>query len=119
DFFRALRHRGVRVVILTGSLASSDVLPVYAAYSRYRRELLEMGVELYEFKPQAAHRVERDRAGGGEAGGKRAASSTSSAALHGKFFGFDRTSVFVGSLNLDPRSAKLNTEVGVVFENPE
>lgn len=113
EFFRTLRQRGVRVVILTASMASTDVLSVYAAYSRYRNELLAMGVELYEFKPNAVHRVEGDKSGG------KRSETTSRASLHGKFFGFDRTSVFVGSLNLDPRSAKLNTEVGVIFESPE
>lgn len=113
EFFCALRRRGVRVVILTGAMASTDVLSVYAAYSRYREELLAMGVELYEFKPNAVHLVEGD-----QCGGKRA-ETASRASLHGKFFGFDHTSVFVGSLNLDPRSAKLNTEVGVIFQSPE
>jgi putative cardiolipin synthase len=108
------------VVILTASMASTDVLPVYAGYSRYRKELLEMGVELYEFKPGATHireRGEPDDDTFDDADDRRSLSSK--AALHAKVFGFDRSSIFVGSLNLDPRSARLNTEVGVIFESDE
>ena len=102
-FFRELRRRGIRIVMLTNSLASTDAVLTHAGYSRYRRELLRMGVELYELKPTAALR----RPG------------TKNASLHAKSFVFDRCVLFVGSLNLDPRSAQLNTEIGVVFESPE
>jgi putative cardiolipin synthase len=102
-FFRELRRRGIRVVLVTNSLASTDTVPVHAGYSRYRKELLRMGVELYELKPTAALRR----------------SGTQNASLHAKSFAFDRRVLFIGSFNLDPRSAFLNTELGVVFESPE
>jgi len=102
-FFRELRRRGVRIVLITNSLASTDTVPVHAGYSRYRRELLRMGVELYELKPTAALH--------GSEGGN--------ASLHAKSFAFDRRVLFIGSFNFDPRSAYLNTEMGVVFESPE
>jgi putative cardiolipin synthase len=113
EYFRKLRERGVRVVILTNSMASTDVLPVYAAYSKYRKELLAMGVELYEFKPSAVAHV------GSENEDSDDAHSASFAGLHAKVFAFDRTSMFVGSFNLDPRSQRLNTEVGVVFDSAD
>jgi putative cardiolipin synthase len=116
EFLRALRNRGVRVVILTDSLACADVLPVYAAYSRYRNELLEIGVELYEFKPDPSHRPTRDESDGSDASHR--VSGSSRASLHAKVFSFDRKTIFVGSLNLDPRSAHLNTEIGVMFDDP-
>jgi putative cardiolipin synthase len=107
--------RGIKVKVLTNSLASSDVSAVHAGYAKYREPLLRAGVELYEAKPDAGMRSQ------GEQGNKRATGlpGSSRASLHAKVFGFDRRTVFVGSLNLDPRSVKLNTEIGVVFESPE
>jgi putative cardiolipin synthase len=104
-----LVKRGVRVTVLTNSLASNDVPSVYAGYKSYREPLVEGGVRLYELKPEAiAYAREK---------GKRNPQG-SRASLHAKTFFFDRRSVFVGSLNLDPRSIKLNTEIGVVCESP-
>lgn len=117
EFFQKLRERGVRVMILTNSLASTDTVPAYAAYSKYRKDLLKCGVELYEFKPSAARRPTQEAKGGEEPSHKLGSSSRAS--LHAKTFTFDRRSIFIGSLNLDPRSAHLNTEVGVVFQSPE
>jgi len=100
---------GVRVQVLTNSLASSDVAMVYAGYSNYRKQLLAGGVELYEFKP-LLNADEADR--------KYSFKGSSRASLHGKYIGFDHRYLFVGSFNLDPRSALLNTELAVVFESP-
>jgi putative cardiolipin synthase len=113
QFFRSLRERGTRVIILANSLASNDVTPVHAGYARYRKPLLHAGVELYELKPNAQIRAtahekapseERSRSGSG---------------LHAKAFIFDRSTLFVTSFNLDPRSASLNTEMGLLIEIPE
>ena len=116
QYFRGLRSRGVKVTVLTNSLAATDVSAVHAGYSRYRRPLLEAGVTLYEVKPSA-------RRGGDESTRKSGSGSglgrSSRASLHAKVFTFDRRMVFVGSLNLDPRSVALNTEIGLVFESPE
>jgi putative cardiolipin synthase len=109
-FFKALRKRGIRVVVLTNSLGSTDVAAVHAGYRRYRKPLLRDGVELYEAKA-SGHRPEKEN--------KRGLSGSSRASLHAKSFVFDRRTVFVGSLNLDPRSIQLNTEVGIVFENAQ
>jgi putative cardiolipin synthase len=108
-FLLALRKRGVRVVILTNSLAATDVAAVHAGYRRYRKALLRGGVELYEFKSTAS---KGSRDSGDSTGG------SSGASLHAKTFVFDDQRVFVGSLNLDPRSASLNTEIGAVLEIP-
>jgi putative cardiolipin synthase len=110
----------VKVRVLTNSLASTDVPAVHAGYQRYRRALLDAGVELYELKPTA----DRD-AGGSPAAGSRAGTATptlsgsSRASLHAKVMIFDRRALFVGSMNLDPRSAFTNTEIGVVVEQAE
>ena len=114
------RRRGARVVVITNSLASTNSLPVHSGYRRYRRALLEAGVELYEIKPTASSG--RRRSGGGwfgsmGSGGSMGAGSSGSS-LHAKAFAFDRRTGFVGSYNLDPRSSRLNTEMGVVFECP-
>ncbi len=112
EYFRRMRARGVRVVVLTNSLAATDVAAVHAGYSRYRWALLDAGVEIYEVKP-TAHRADgTSKHGGGLPGSSRAS-------LHAKVFIFDRRALFVGSLNLDPRSATLNTEIGLVMESPE
>jgi cardiolipin synthase C len=110
-----VRQRGARVVVVTNSLASTDAVPVHSGYQRYRRALLEAGVELYEIKPTA--RSQRRRSGGGWFGSKGPGRS-SGASLHAKAFAFDRRIGFVGSYNLDPRSNRLNTEMGVLFECP-
>jgi putative cardiolipin synthase len=110
-FFQALRDKGVRVRILTNSLSSTDVAAVHAGYSKYRKPLLRMGVELYELNMQLS--AEQRQAMKNEGIGD------SKASLHAKLFVLDRNQVFIGSLNLDPRSVVQNTEIGVVFESPE
>jgi len=108
----ALAGGGVKVRVLTNSLAATDVAAVHAGYARYRKELLEAGAVLYELKPGAAPpprpREERHQNPGG----------SSAASLHAKTFAVDRDRIFVGSLNLDPRSVRLNTEMGVVIDSP-
>jgi putative cardiolipin synthase len=116
EFFRSLRARGVKVRVLTNSLASTDVSAVHAGYAKYREELLREGVELYEIKATARIRDD-DRKG--DKKDKAGMTGSSRASLHAKTFTFDRRAVFVGSLNLDPRSVELNTEIGVVFESPQ
>ncbi len=96
DLFASLVEKGVRVVIVSNSLASTNHVSVHAVYARYRKPLLEKGVELYELRPHA---------GGDDAKTKLT--------LHSKVVTVDRSQVFVGSFNLDPRSLHLNTEMGM------
>ena len=105
-----LAARGVRVRILTNSLASNDVALVHAGYSNYRKALLRGGVELYELNKDLARE---------ESEAKRRWRGSSRASLHAKSFVFDRRQVFIGSFNLDPRSREHNTEIGVVMTVPE
>jgi len=100
-----LAAAGRRIRILTNSLAATDVIAVHGAYARYRRMLLAAGVELHELKPEP----KRHRA---SLFGSRTAS------LHTKAFLIDNTQGFVGSFNLDPRSASINTEMGLLFTCP-
>ncbi|UZE96359.1 phospholipase D family protein [Alkalimarinus alittae] len=100
---------GVRVRILTNSLAATDVAVVYAGYMDYRKDLIKGGVELYEFR---ATQTAEDKEKYGWVG-------SSQSSLHAKSFVFDKEAIFVGSFNLDPRSISLNTEQGVYFESPE
>lgn len=101
----ALRRRGVEVKVLTNSLAATDVLAVHGGYARYRRRLLRAGVVLHEMKR------------GGQQGGSLLGSGRAS--LHTKAFLVDGEELFVGSYNLDPRSAHLNTEGGCFVRQPE
>ncbi len=104
---KALTERGVRVRILTNSLASNDVIAAHAGHANYRKAVVASGAELYEMRPDA---------GGAD---QSVVSFESKAALHTKAFVFDRKAVFIGSFNLDPRSANINTEVGLYIESPE
>ncbi|ABE31908.1 phospholipase D family protein [Paraburkholderia xenovorans] len=101
-----LTHRGVRIAVLTNSLAATDAVAVQAGYNPFRVPLLQQGVELYEFKPeQHMPRV-------GFTG------SRSRASLHAKTYVIDRKILVIGSMNLDPRSANLNTELALVIHSP-
>lgn len=91
---------GVRVRALTNSLASNDVLPAHAGYSRHRRNMLKAGVEVHELLTHPEVGLPKP-----------------STRLHTKAVVFDRQRVFVGTFNLDPRSAELNTEIGLVAES--
>jgi putative cardiolipin synthase len=102
-----LNDRGVRVRVLTNSLASNDVLAAHAGYAKYREAMLANGVELFEMRPDAGSIK------------KKVISGESKAALHTKAIVFDRESVFIGSFNLDPRSGNINTEAGLYVESPE
>ncbi len=111
---RTLADQGIKVRVLTNSLAATDVSPVYAGYTRYREDLLRGGnLSLYELKPyrpmDRASRKEHKQASG---------TGSSSASLHAKTFAVDRNRIYIGSFNLDPRSQKLNTEMGVVLDSP-
>lgn len=106
--FRALRERGVAVTILTNSYAANDVAAVHVGYRDYRKPLLELGISLHEFKPDAGAKAWRYR---------DSLVGRSKAALHTKAFVIDGRMGFVGSFNLDPRSAMHNTEMGVVVDS--
>ena len=108
-WLRGLVARGVRVTVLTNSLAATDVGAVHSGYQHYREALLEGGVVLYELKPGAVQPAKTEK--------KTKGYGASRASLHAKTFVFDRQAVFIGSLNLDPRSVRLNTEIGVVCES--
>ena len=102
----AAAGEGKSVRILTNSLVANDVAAVHGGYSRYRRPLLEGGVQLWELKPMADAPQESSLFG------------SSGASLHTKAFAADGESLFVGSYNLDPRSTWLNCEQGVRVDDP-
>lgn len=103
----AMVKRGAYVGVVTNSLAANDVAAVHSGYMHYRAPLLRDGVHLYEL---------RSRGPGGGSGGLF---GSSGASLHTKAFMIDDQRGFVGSFNLDPRSAYLNTEMGVLFDDRE
>ncbi len=109
-FLKELRERGVKVRILTNSMASTDVTIVHAGYGKYRREMLRAGIELYEVNKKLTREQRKEKKGPG---------GSSKASLHAKAFIFDREKLFIGSLNLDPRSVDQNTEIGIIFHSPE
>ncbi len=105
---KRLHKRGAKVQIMTNSLASNDVIPAHAGYAGYRKELLQAGVELYELRPDA---------GANKVVNKQLITNTINTGLHTKAMVFDDNAVFVGSFNLDPRSASINTEGGLYIES--
>lgn len=109
--FAGMATRGVNVNIMSNSLAANDVPMVHSGYAPYRKPLLKAGVHLWELKPDA--RIEKS--GLSDSG----MLGSSGASLHTKAFVVDELRGFVGSFNFDPRSAALNTEMGVLFEHPE
>lgn len=113
DAFRTARSKGVRIRVLTNSLASNDAPLAHAGYARHRKALLEMGIELHEMRSEAASVSSALRAGGtGSSGGS---SGASRAMLHTKLLVIDGRLVAVGSMNLDMRSRLQNTEIAVLI----
>jgi len=109
---RELSERGVKVRVLTNSLGTADVRVTHAGYSRYREDLLRAGVQLYELKPNRDSQMAR------EAAERQGIGDSAAAGLHAKTFSVDQSRIFVGSYNLDPRSDRLNTEMGIVIASP-
>ncbi len=105
-WLQELEERGVEVSVVTNSLASNDVKPVYAHYAKDRRDLLEGGVDLYELRPDA----DREQQRGVNWGQSRSG-------LHAKAFTIDDRYLFVGSFNWDPRSVNINTEMGILIDS--
>ncbi|WP_275790427.1 phospholipase D family protein [Pararhizobium gei] len=103
--FAELAQRNVQVAVLTNSLAATDVAAVHGAYANYRKALLRGGAVLFELK--AIHETSDPQ--------RMSLFGSRNASLHTKAFAVDGKTAFVGSLNFDPRSASLNTEMGVVF----
>jgi putative cardiolipin synthase len=108
-FFSDLVQNGVDVRILTNALDTTDVFLVHAGYSRYRRELLEGGVDLFELELRREN-IEGDL--------QVLPLGLTGASLHAKTFSVDQERVFIGSFNFDPRSALLNCEMGFLIDSP-
>ena len=106
ELVERIRARGVRIVLVTNSLASNNQILVHSAYSTYRKRLLAAGVELWEARASAMEQIQDD-------GTRTFENST----LHTKGIMIDRRFTFVGSLNLDPRSIDLNSEMGVMIDS--
>ena len=100
EFLAALVKKGVRVVVITNSLASTNHSSVHAVYARYRKPLLRQGVELFELRP-------------------RRSDPDLKITLHSKVAVVDGEHLFVGSFNLDPRSLYINTEMGMAVASRE
>lgn len=108
-FLSGIAQQGKAVHILTNTLAANDVAVVHSGYAKYRQDLLEKGVKLYELKPEATVKP----------GKVKSVYDGSGASLHAKTFSVDGRYLYVGSFNFDPRSANLNSEMGVIIDHPE
>lgn len=106
ELTRDLVDSGVRVVVITNSLASNNHVPVHSAYGRYRKDIAEMGVELFETRADAGRFTQE-------------ADAPDQFTLHTKLILIDRRYLFVGSLNMDPRSIDINAEMGLLIDSPE
>ena len=106
---RALTDRGVRIRALTNSLASNNHIPAHTAYRHRRQQIVDAGIELHELRPDALERSHFEAPG----------FVARHIGLHAKVLVLDRRLVFVGTINTDPRSMVLNTEVSLVIDSPE
>lgn len=111
ELLEELCRRGVRVRALTNSLEATPDVVAQAGYGRYRKALLEAGVQLYEIRA----RVQGQKG----TGQPQKLSRHGNYALHAKLYVFDRQSLFVGSMNFDQRSEHLNTEIGLLINSPQ
>ena len=112
--FADIRRRGVRVRVLTNSLASNDAVAAHAGYARYRKALIAMGVEMYEMRSEQRGTVAGFGSGSGSTGSSAGASRAS---LHAKAVVVDNRLLVVGSMNLDLRSKLQNSEVAIAIRN--
>ena len=103
-----LSQRGVRLVAMTNSLGATDEPVVHLGYRKYREDMLDIGVDLYEISPSRTKSNVRHKLFGSSLG-----------RLHSKVAVVDRKTVYIGSMNLDPRSATINTELGAVIDSPQ
>lgn len=128
DVYRQLRQRGVRIRVLTNSMASNDAPAAHAGYARYRDDLLAMGVELYEMRsdPETAEgllgsgssrRSHRGAIFGSGPGGSKGEFHKGRASLHSKAVIIDQRLAVIGSMNLDLRSQLKNSEVALVIRS--
>jgi putative cardiolipin synthase len=106
--FEDLGQRRVRTTVITNSLAATDEPLVHTGYARYRPRMLAAGVDLYEISPERTRRNKRLGMFGSSFG-----------RLHAKTAVVDGRMVFIGSMNLDPRSEVLNTELGIFIDSPQ
>ncbi|MDH6594740.1 putative cardiolipin synthase [Variovorax sp. TBS-050B] len=106
--FEDLAKRKVKLTLLTNSLAANDEPLVHTGYVRYRERLLKGGADLYELSPERT-----------VAGKRFGTFGKSLGRLHSKTAAIDKRWIFIGSMNLDPRSASQNTELGVVADSPQ
>lgn len=119
--FAAARARGVRVRVLTNSLASNDAPIAHAGYARHRPTLLAMGVELYEMRSELTGLLRGAFGSTGSMGGagSSGAGGSSRAMLHSKLMIVDGRLLAIGSMNLDLRSQRQNTEVALLIRSGE
>ena len=112
--FADIRKRGVRVRVLTNSLASNDAPAAHAGYARYRQALLDMGIEIYEMRAEQQGSMSSFGSATGSTG---RSTGSSRASLHAKVAVIDNNLLVVGSMNLDLRSKLQNSEVAIVIRN--
>lgn len=108
EAFSAVQKRGVDITVITNSLAANNQFAVHGGYAPSRKPLLRNGIKIYEVRDDAD-----------VSGSEFVAASGAKATLHTKAFIVDRRDVFIGSFNFDPRSANINTELGVIIRSPE
>lgn len=103
-----LQRKGINVTIITNSLAANNQSSVHGGYAPSRKPLLKSGVRIFEVRADAD-----------VSGSEIVAAGDAKATLHTKAFIVDRREIFIGSFNFDPRSANINTELGVIIRSPE
>ena len=109
--FKEATERGVKIKISTNSLASTDNLPAFSGYSAQVDRMIDVGIEIYEYRPDAKRRKDLVKQY------SQYKDELPVFSLHAKTMVIDDSLVYIGTYNLDPRSENLNTEVGVIVNN--
>jgi len=109
-WFQNKKQQSLTIKILTNSLAATDVIAVHAGYKKYRKHLLDSGVDLFELKPTAQTGLSKTHS---------LIEGSRHASLHAKYMVVDQQYVFIGSANIDPRSQYLNTEIGIMVNSKQ
>ena len=113
SLFQSAIDRGIKVQINTNSLAATDNIQAFSGYRNQRHQLLKMGINIYEYKPNPS--IKKSLIAASVLAQKRFPTF----AIHAKTMVIDSETVFIGTFNFDPRSENLNTEIGVVIHNAD
>lgn len=118
ETFLQMAAQGTEIRILTNALEATDVTAVHSGYIKRRKTLLKAGIEIFEMKSRPGVSRKASKEASKESGSGSGIFGSSGSSLHAKTFSINNSKLFVGSFNFDPRSTRLNTELGFLIDSP-